>query len=144
MKPKNLLLLTIVATAAGSAGWFAAGRWANRSPARATPETASSPGGGRKILFYQSSMHPWIKSDKPGRCTICGMELVPVYEGDKSFEVSEGVVTLGSNAIQVINVQTEEAKRRPLLRTLRVAGTIDDDETRHRFVSAYVDGRIDQ
>jgi hypothetical protein len=37
----------------------------------------------RKVLFYQSAMHPWVKSDKPGRCTICGMALTPVYEGDK-------------------------------------------------------------
>jgi hypothetical protein len=21
----------------------------------------------RKVLYYQSAMHPWIKSDKPGR-----------------------------------------------------------------------------
>jgi len=32
-----------------------------------------------KILYYQSSMHPWIKSDKPGKCPICGMDLVPIY-----------------------------------------------------------------
>ncbi len=34
---------------------------------------------GRKVKFYQSPMHPWITSDKPGDCTICGgMKLVPV------------------------------------------------------------------
>ncbi|NQT29235.1 MAG: efflux RND transporter periplasmic adaptor subunit, partial [Candidatus Saganbacteria bacterium] len=27
----------------------------------------------RKILYYQSGMHPWITSDKPGKCPICGM-----------------------------------------------------------------------
>jgi len=35
-------------------------------------------------------MHPWIKADQPGKCTICGMNLVPVYEGDKGIEVGEG------------------------------------------------------
>ena len=25
---------------------------------------------------FQCAMHPWIKSDKPGKCTICGMKLV--------------------------------------------------------------------
>jgi Cu(I)/Ag(I) efflux system membrane fusion protein len=89
-------------------------------------------------------MHPWIKSDKPGRCTICGMELSPVFEGDKGFDAAEGIVTLGSNVIQVINVQSTEVKRRPLRRTLRVSGTIDDNDARHRIVSAYVDGRIDR
>src|SRR5438093_1097795 len=89
-------------------------------------------------------MHPWIKSDKPGRCTICGMELAPVYEGEKGFDAGEGVTTFGSNIIQVIHVESDEVKRRPLRRSLRVAGTIDDDDTKHRLVSAYVDGRIEK
>ena len=66
-------------------------------------------------------MHPWIKSDKPGRCTICGMELTPVYEGEKGFDESGGgnVVALTQNQIQVLHVQTAEAKIRPLVRTLQ-------------------------
>ena len=54
----------------------------------------------RKVLYYQSAMHPWIKSDKPGRCTICGMELTPVYEGEKGFDESGGgnVVARGGGA----------------------------------------------
>ena len=35
--------------------------------------------GGRVPLYYQSPMHPWVKSHKPGKCTVCGMDLVPVY-----------------------------------------------------------------
>ncbi|MFN9960192.1 MAG: heavy metal-binding domain-containing protein, partial [bacterium] len=35
--------------------------------------------GGRMPLYYQSPMHPWVKSHKPGKCTVCGMDLVPVY-----------------------------------------------------------------
>ena len=41
----------------------------------------SGTGAERKVLFYQSPMHPWMKSDQPGNCTVCGMKLVPVYEG---------------------------------------------------------------
>src|SRR6185436_8012669 len=44
----------------------------------------------RKVLYYQSAMHPWVKSDKPGRCTICGMELTPVYEGDPGIDAAGG------------------------------------------------------
>jgi Cu(I)/Ag(I) efflux system membrane fusion protein len=35
-------------------------------------------------------------------------------------------------------------KTRPLVRTLRVAGMIDDNAMRHRVMSAYVDGRVDK
>lgn len=101
-------------------------------------------GSERKVLYYQSAMHPWIKSDKPGRCTICGMELTPVYEGQAGFDVSGDVITLSSNSIRVLNVQTVEARIQPLKKTLNVAGTIEDDDSKHRVLSAYVGGRIDK
>ncbi|MBI3882303.1 MAG: efflux RND transporter periplasmic adaptor subunit [Verrucomicrobia bacterium] len=137
MKAKPILLLILVAALAAGGGWL----FGRRSHAPPSPVPAN---GARKILFYQSAMHPWIKSDKPGKCTICGMDLVPVYEGDKGFDATPGLVALNSNSITVIGVQTAEVKRQPLVRSLRVAGTIDDDDTRHRILSAYVDGRIEK
>jgi Cu(I)/Ag(I) efflux system membrane fusion protein len=98
----------------------------------------------RKVLYYQSAMHPWIKSDKPGRCTICGMELTPVYEGEAGFDTGGDVISLSSNSVRVLNVQTAEVKTQALAKTLAVAGVIDDDDSRHRVLSAYVGGRIDK
>jgi Cu(I)/Ag(I) efflux system membrane fusion protein len=98
----------------------------------------------RKIAYYQSSMHPWIKSDKPGTCTICGMKLTPIFEGEKGFEIEGHVVTLSSNGIQAVNVQSEPVQIRELERTLLVAGRIEADETRMRVLSAYADGRIEK
>jgi membrane fusion protein, copper/silver efflux system len=138
MKPIHVVLFLLVAALAGAGGWFAA----RHALAKSSSPTADT-GQARKILYYQSAMHPWIKSDKPGRCTICGMELSPVYDGDKGFDAGEGIVTLGSNIIQVINARTDEVRRRPLKRSLRFAGTIDDNDAKHRIVSAYIDGRVD-
>ena len=135
---KNFItFLFIIAALAG--GWFLRDKFGGMSMS-ATPASSK-----RKVLFYQSAMHPWIKSDKPGRCTICGMELTPVYEGDKGFDAAGGdVVPLTQNQIQVLHVQTVEAKIQPLTRTVPVAGMIDDNTTRHRILSAYIDGRIDK
>jgi Cu(I)/Ag(I) efflux system membrane fusion protein len=136
---KTLLTIIITAVIAAGATWFTLQKIAPASgPATSTAD--------RKPAFYQSAMHPWIKSDKPGRCTICGMELTPVYEGEKGFDESGGgsVVALTQNQIQVLHVQTALAKTRPLVRTLKVSGTIDDNAMRHRVLSAYVDGRIDK
>ena len=134
---KTLLTILLTAGVAVAATWVALRQ-------QATPPAAA--GGERKVLFYQSAMHPWIKSDKPGRCTICGMELTPVYEGETGLDDSGGgnLVTLTQTQIQVLHVQTAEAKTRPLIRTLRVAGTIDENAMRHRVLAAYLDGRIDQ
>jgi membrane fusion protein, copper/silver efflux system len=45
---------------------------------------ASAPANGPTIAFYTCPMHPSIKSDKPGSCSICGMTLVPVYTNSPS------------------------------------------------------------
>ncbi|HUR46171.1 MAG TPA: efflux RND transporter periplasmic adaptor subunit [Candidatus Saccharimonadales bacterium] len=136
MKAKIILGFLVVAALAAAAGWFAA--------KRGEPVPSTAVGTGRKALFYQSPMHPWIKSDKPGKCTICGMDLVPVYEGEKPIDVSESTVVLSSNSINVIHVQTSEVKKQTLRRTMNVAGTIEDNDSRHRLLSSYVDGRIDK
>jgi len=136
---KTLITILITATLAIGGTWLVRGRM-SPSPA------ASSGTAERKPLFYQSAMHPWIKSDKPGRCTICGMELTPVYAGEKGFDATGGgnTVALTQTQIQVLHVQTEEAKVQALVHTLQVAGMVDDDATRHRIISAYVDGRVDK
>lgn len=100
--------------------------------------------GERRVLFYQSAMHPWVKSDQPGRCTICGMELTPIYEGEAGLEAGGDVLALSSDSIHVLNVQTSEARAQPLTRTLRFAGTIENDDSRRRILSATVAGRIEQ
>lgn len=135
---KTFLIILITAVLAIGGTWAFNNRFQPSSSPTATTE--------RKPLFYQSPMHPWIKSNKPGRCTICGMELVPIYPGEKSLDSSgaEDVVILSSNQSRVLNVQTAEAKVQALVHTMKVAGMIDDDATRHRIISAYVDGRIDK
>jgi len=136
MKTKFVVTMLFVAVLAGAGGW-----WASRHLGHEHgPAPADS--GSRKIRFYQCSMHPQVKSDQPGKCTICGMQLSPIFEGQT--ELNENLVTLTPSAITVVNVQTEEIKRQPLRRTLRVAGTIDDNDAEHRILSAYIDGRIDK
>ena len=94
---------------------------------------------------YQCPMHPWIKSDKPGdKCTICGMDLVAAPAGDSTAAADPNLVTLTPAAASVVGVQTAEVRRAPLIRTLRVSGMIDDDDTRHRIISARVPGRVEK
>ena len=139
MNTKTIALLFLVAALAGTGGWFAA---KHPTPSAATPTVTAST--ERKIKFYQSPMHPWIKSDKPGKCTICGMTLVPVYEGEEGVTTSADLITLSPGAATALDVQTAKIVRAPLVRTLHVTGVIDDDETRHRYLSSYTDARIEK
>jgi Cu(I)/Ag(I) efflux system membrane fusion protein len=133
----SLLFIVILIAAAATGGWLV-GR---KLPAKLVPESSS----GRKVLFYQSPMHPWIKSDKPGNCTICGMKLVPVFEGEAAADSgAETLVKLSAQSLNVLHVTTAPVTRQPLRRSLHVAGRIDDDDSAHRRLSATVEGRIEK
>jgi Cu(I)/Ag(I) efflux system membrane fusion protein len=131
---KKLFILSLILGAAVGGWWL--GHAGRPSTATAVPE--------RKVLYYQSPMHPWIKSDKPGRCTICGMELSPVYEGGKGFDTDASLVTLSKSGVTAAGVEAAPVTRQQIRRTIRVAGIIDDDDTAHRRISATVDGRIEK
>jgi Cu(I)/Ag(I) efflux system membrane fusion protein len=90
---------------------------------------------------YQCPMHAWITSSHPGKCTICGMALVAATAGTPA---DANVVTLTPGQLAVTGIQTEAVRRGPLVRTLRVNGVIEDDDTRHRILAARVPGRIEK
>ncbi len=119
---KHVLLLTLLALAP-----LAGADHPTVAPARAP--------------VYQCPMHPWIKSDHAGKCTVCGMDLVAT---GAPTVAPEGVVALSPTSVNVLGVQSVPVARQPLTRTLRVTGRIDDDDTRHRILSARVPGRVEK
>ena len=137
---RSRMLLTMVLIgllAMGVVWWLVSQR---QSSARDAPNA-----DGKKVLYYQSAMHPWVKSDKPGKCTVCGMELVPVYDtGQAGSGATTDIVMLPEGAPNVASIKTVEVRRQPLARTLRVAGMIQDDDSKHRILSAYTGGRIEK
>lgn len=145
MKPSHTPVWIVALILAGTCGWLAGTR--RSLPASNDAPTASSTSNSkttRRVLYYQSSMHPWIKSPQPGKCTICGMDLVPVFEGDTPLDASSDLITLSSNSVTVIHVDHARVSRSTLTRSLRVIGRFDDNDARHRFISAYVAGRVER
>jgi len=145
MNIKAPLVLGLCLVAAAGGYWLAR-QQAGPTPAPSEQHLHAASGTETDAQVYQCPMHPWIKSDRPGdRCTICGMELVAAGRGQAAAtEVDPNLVTLTPAQAAVTGVQTAEVKRGSVTRTLRVSGVIDDDDTRHRILSARVPGRIEQ
>jgi multidrug efflux pump subunit AcrA (membrane-fusion protein) len=80
-------------------------------------------------------MHPWYKSDKPGKAPDCGMDLVAVYEGDAALSISP-------QRQQLIGVQTGVVEKRSLGKTIRTNARIAADETRLAKITTKFDGYI--
>ncbi len=97
--------------------------------------------GESAALLYQCQMHPWVNAARAGKCTICGMDLSPAAKNN-SCPAGDGVVALSPDNITVLNVQSGEARRQPLERALRVAGTLEAADSRRSVISAPASGRI--
>ncbi len=106
------------------------------------PLVAETHAASAATAVYQCPMHPWIKSDKPAKCTICGMDLVAAPPA--GMALPEGMVSLASSIINTIGVESSVVSRQPLLRTVRVNGAIDDDDSRHRLLTAWAEGRVEK
>ena len=95
-----------------------------------------------KILFWTCSMHLQIKKAEPGRCPICGMDLVPMREEAGGGERAS--LRLGERARQLASVQTTTVNYRKLTKSIYTVGKIDYDESRVAHVTAWVSGRVDK
>jgi len=107
---------------------------------------------------YNCPMHPSYISDRPGDCPICGMKLVPIVEevgGPRAAAAGNiaeaGPAMAGQAAIylspekqQLIGLRTEEARREPMVKTLRTVGQVTADETRVSRVFSKVSGWVDK
>jgi multidrug efflux pump subunit AcrA (membrane-fusion protein) len=90
-------------------------------------------------------MHPWIKSDKPGKSPDCGMDMVPVYEGEvPSKKMPKGSVMIPIEKQQLIGVKTGIVKTRHLKKIIRTVGRIDYDERRVKDIHTKIEGWIEK
>lgn len=100
----------------------------------------SSGSGERKIAYYKDPMHPWYTSDKPGKAPDCGMDLVPVYEGEND---TKGI-KIDPVTVQNIGVKTETVGKRKLTKVIRTVGKVDFDETRVYSINTKIMGWVEK
>lgn len=95
---------------------------------------------------YYCGMHPFVVRDTPGKCPICGMDLVQRKRGAPST-LPEGVfarVQVSPDRIMQAGVSVEPVLYRMLTRTVRSYGVVEPAETRVAEVIARFPGRVDE
>lgn len=112
-----------------------------REQTATTEETKSSE---EEVLYWTCGMHPSVKSDEPGKCPICNMDLVPVYKEGTGTEEDVLAIRLSSRAEKLAGVRTHEVIYLPLFKEIRAVGKIDYDERRIAYVASRIPGRIDK
>lgn len=83
---------------------------------------------------WTCSMHPQIRQPRPGKCPICGMDLVPVSQ------LSDQQAKLNERA----GIETEAVTYRELFKEIRTVGKIDYNERQIAYIAARIAGRVDR
>lgn len=96
-----------------------------------------------KAQIWTCSMHPQIRQPKPGKCPLCGMDLIPAAEGGEE-ELGPRQLKLTPSAIKLASIQTARVARRFVASDIRMVGKVTTDETRVRYITSRVPGRLDR
>ena len=124
-------------------GVLIAGRlW--RSPAERTgpgPDTARAPlPAAEGPSLWTCSMHPQIRSPNPGKCPICGMDLIPVPTSSGGMRT----LAVSPETRALMNVAATPVERKYVTHEIALVGKVDYDETKVGYITAWVPGRLDR
>lgn len=94
---------------------------------------------------WTCSMHPQIKQDKPGKCPICAMDLIPLTNmssGEDNVDPNEIVMT--KSAAKLASIQTIIVTKGIPNKTIYLQGKIQPDERNISELTARFGGRIEK
>ena len=110
---------------------------------RPGPEPESSPSVPPETpQAWTCSMHPQIQLPGPGKCPICGMDLISLGEGH--LEEYGATFHLSHTTKALASIQTTPVRKGEAQRELRLFGKVSYDETRLKTISARFPARIEK
>jgi len=92
--------------------------------------------------IWTCAMHPHIRMHEPGKCPICGMDLIPLAQSNA--EVDSTAVYLTEDAAQLANVETSVVTREQPVKEIRLYGKVQADERLLQSQVAHISGRIEK
>ncbi len=95
-----------------------------------------------KAEIWTCSMHPQIRMPEPGKCPICGMNLIPLYQSEVNVDPAE--VHLTREAAELANVLTTVVGKHKPVKEVRLYGKVQADERRLQSQVAQIPGRIEK
>jgi Cu(I)/Ag(I) efflux system membrane fusion protein len=135
---KRITIIVISALIIGFfIGWlfFHSSRKSEKNPVQST-ETV-------KNTIWTCSMHPQIRMSEPGKCPICGMDLIPLVQQSTS-SIDPDAVHLSKEAAELAKVLTSVAMKQKPIKEVRLYGKVQADERLLQSQTAHISGRIEQ
>ena len=96
-----------------------------------------------KSTIWTCAMHPQIRMDKPGKCPICGMDLIPLSRAGAA-DIDPDAIRLTKEAAQLASVQTSIVTREKPVKEVRLYGKVQADERSIQSQTSHMPGRIEK
>ena len=95
--------------------------------------------------LWTCSMHPQIRMEKPGKCPICGMTLIPLEDSSANSEnIAANEIVMNEEAYQLANIQTTVVEKASANKEIRLLGRVKPDERRLYSQVSHIPGRIER
>lgn len=100
----------------------------------------------KEETIWTCSMDPQVKQNKPGKCPICGMDLVPASTLNGSdTDTSKGEIRLSERAKKLAKLRTTDVTTLAIdADQTKLIGQITADEGTQRTITPWIEGRIDR
>ena len=143
---KTTLRIIVAAVVAFAAGYVL--RMATAPAAQeALPSPAVTTTGGGEVgvqptgQIWTCSMHPQIRRNGPGKCPICGMDLIRLEQAE---QMGPRTLVMTEAAKALMDVRVVPVERKFVTANVRLVGKVAYDETRVGYITAWVPGRLDR
>ena len=89
-------------------------------------------------IQYTCPMHPSVVKDSPGKCPICGMDLVPKKSGDNNN------IMLTASQTRLANITTQKVTSQSIEQTVTINARLTTDQNYSEVISTRVAGRVEK
>ncbi len=103
-----------------------------------------SAGSSEEAKIYTCSMHPQIRQDGPGKCPLCGMDLIPLTRSSGSGPANPYVHSMSPEAVALANIQTVKIDYLAPGHEISLSGKIAVNEQNLAVITANFSGRIER
>lgn len=126
------IIIAVTLIAGVIIGW-----WLKPSASQQTEEHVHA----QEDTIYTCSMHPQVRQNGPGKCPICGMDLIPVSE--ESGSINPNAISMSPTAMIIAGVSTTTVSKKPFAKEIRLTGKIDKNESSLFSQTPHIPGRVE-
>lgn len=96
----------------------------------------------QKETIWTCSMHPQIRKQEPGKCPICGMELIPANENSQNEDPL--AINMSATAVALANIESMVVEKGKAIKKIQLNGKLKADQRKVYSQTTHFSARIEE